>query len=128
MKKVMLGLVMVMMLMSLVGCGETTKKENDKIVENIDGITGEVIYQDSETDGEIQIYALVNKVDEVYTELKATFGAYSFTQSLKNEWFDGLEVQVGDKVLITVNCDSYQDIGWGIKDESLIKSIEKVNE
>lgn len=76
MKKVMLGLVMVMMLMSMVGCGTTTDEEKNSIVESevetevkVD-INGNVITDvntNTEIDSEIQIvYGVIESVNEPF--------------------------------------------------------------
>lgn len=129
MKKIISILLVGMMCVSLCACGGSETSNSD-VNNNKPSNTTE--QKDDSVDGPIQIHASIVSIDEVYTKIESSFKAYSFTQHLKNSWlkenFENLNLQAGDKVLITVNCDSYQDIGWGIKDESLILSIEKVVE
>jgi hypothetical protein len=101
MKKVMLGLVMVVMLMSLVGCGETTKNEKENVtVENVtnsevkeevvNGLTGEkeTVVQKEEVTTTIELYAQVVRVVErdgiddvtVYFECTLNDEIFKFSQ------------------------------------------------
>lgn len=69
MKKVMLGLVMVVMLMSLVGCGTATKNEESEVTtemkEVVNGITGEKEFVEDEVDTDEKTMILFAKVVEI---------------------------------------------------------------
>ena len=100
MRKVMLGLVMVMMLMSLVGCGKTqeqiNKSEvNSEMKEVINGITGEKeTINENQTSNEktMTIYAKVievssgNSVDNSTNRVKFEFSINDTVLTLSDEY------------------------------------------
>lgn len=101
MKKMMLGLVVVVMMLAMVGCGETPKNEKENVtIENvtntevkeevINGLTGEkeTVVQEEEVATTIELYAQVVRVVErdgiddatVYFECTLNDEIFKFTQ------------------------------------------------
>ena len=124
MRKTILGLVMVVMLMGLVGCGETNEQSNKNEINSetketyIDGVTGERVEVEISNDEPYTYYAEVKKV-KVYDngtvlyqfeyKIDDMFG-YSTYQTDKQEFEEGDVVKVTCGWNKTENKPSLQEI------------------
>lgn len=121
MKKVMLGLVMVVMLMSLVGCGtKDSTEEKNPIVESevetevkedikIDGISGEVIQDTEEVVKQETFYGKIKITGETTCHIQYTFGNGG-SASIPYEG-DLTDFETGDCVKFVLETSSSNPIG-----------------
>ena len=118
MKKMMLGLVVVMMLMSMVGCGDKNitnnntveSEENSEMKEVINGITGEKETIEDNTEKTMTIFAEVieildgttENVKRVRFESSIDGNVFTFSAEYPNDKF-----KMGDTVKFTVGVRNY---------------------
>lgn len=134
MKKVMLGLVMVVMLMSMVGCGTTEKNEESEVTtemkEVVNGITGEKepVKDTQVNEKTMMLYAEVieisvgTTVDENTEYYKFEFSMNDIVSTFGIEYpIDSFEV--GDVVKFTMGVRNYG--GPDLPDTNNIISWEK---
>lgn len=124
MKKVMLGLVMVMMLMSLVGCGETNSKNSDNYY--VDSNTGNKVEVEVSTEKTYEFYVSVKDV-KVYENGKVLYQLeYKIDDKVGYTVYETDEVKFEKGDVVKVTC------GWNTTENKPsfqdIVSIEKVNE